>query len=126
MFRTTLLCITMAGSMACADTVQNGQVLFNLHCAACHGTDAKGGGPMAKALTVVPTDLTRLAAANDRRFPTDRVVSQVVGRTDVAGHGGDMPVYGWFFENPSDGVAGDDAPPAPVLEIIAWLKTIQR
>ena len=44
-----------------------GPALSKAYCASCHGTDAKGDGPMAKSLKVKPADLTRIAARNGGR-----------------------------------------------------------
>jgi len=38
--------------------------MFMTYCAVCHGKDAKGDGPAARALNKQPADLTRLAAKN--------------------------------------------------------------
>ena len=45
-----------------------GPDLFRAHCAACHGFDAKGGGPMAAALKGKVPDLTVLAKNNKGMF----------------------------------------------------------
>jgi mono/diheme cytochrome c family protein len=39
-------------------SLQRGKVLFNIHCALCHGTDGKGNGPLASHLQNKPFDLT--------------------------------------------------------------------
>ena len=46
-------------------------------------SDARGGGPLTQLLTVKPTDLTRLAERNNGRFPTDKVVETIDGRSDL-------------------------------------------
>ena len=62
-----------------------GPALYKAYCAACHGVDGKGGGPMAQSLKAKPTDLTHIST----RF----------GRAVVpAGHGTrDMPLCGPIF-----------------------------
>ena len=52
-------------ALAKTPDVERGRKLFNQHCASCHGTDAKGHGPVAPSLKVSPTDLT--AIQKDRR-----------------------------------------------------------
>ena len=77
-----------------------GQDLYNYYCASCHGRDGKGGGPVAAALTVLPPDLTTLAARHGGAFPREFVESFVVGNRDplVPAHGSkDMPVWGPIF-----------------------------
>jgi mono/diheme cytochrome c family protein len=45
-----------------------GKQEFEISCAVCHGMDAKGGGMVADALKVKPTDLTLLAKKNGGVF----------------------------------------------------------
>lgn len=67
-------------------------------CAACHGREGRGNGPLAEALSRRPTDLTRLSAGNGGAFPYDRVLAIIDGRYVVPGHGDrDMPVWGRQF-----------------------------
>ena len=50
-----------------------GPDLFRAHCAACHRSDGKGGGPLASKLKTEAPDLTQLAKKNDGQFPSARV-----------------------------------------------------
>lgn len=72
---------------------------YQAYCAVCHGKDAKGDGPMARALKVAPSDLTRIAVRNGGRFPTQRVERIISGESEVeAGHGTrEMPLWGPIF-----------------------------
>jgi mono/diheme cytochrome c family protein len=76
-----------------------GPVLYKAYCAVCHATDGKGGGPMAAALKVRPTDLTHIAARNHGVFPRERIEKIIAGDEQVlAGHGTrEMPVWGPVF-----------------------------
>lgn len=80
------------------DSIQ-GPALYAAYCAVCHGKGGKGDGPMAKALKVPPPDLTRLAARNGGKFPTERVQKIIASKEQVpAGHGTrEMPVWGPIF-----------------------------
>src|SRR5215472_7535040 len=61
-------------------------------CASCHGTDARGDGPVAPTLKVPPTDLTRLASRHGGKFPRQHVEDVVTGTAHVTAHGtSDMP-----------------------------------
>jgi len=76
-----------------------GADLYGAYCAVCHGSDAKGNGPMAKSLKTAPPDLTRIAARNAGSFPLARV-RRVISGAEVlgAGHGTrQMPVWGPIF-----------------------------
>jgi mono/diheme cytochrome c family protein len=76
-----------------------GSDLYQAYCAVCHGNDAKGGGPMARALRVPPSDLTRIAVHSGGIFPTQRVERIISGESEVAtGHGTrEMPLWGPVF-----------------------------
>ena len=81
---------------ASANTTIQGQELFRIYCAVCHGTDGKGGGPAAAALKTMPTDLTQLAAKNAGKYPDLRVRSALSGEEpNIPAHGSkDMPMWG--------------------------------
>jgi mono/diheme cytochrome c family protein len=92
----------LAGLVACAEpeVEPSGQIVFERYCAACHGLDGKGGGPVAASLTVKPADLTRLAPTSGGRFDEEAVMSAIDGRRAVEAHGPrDMPVWGSAFES---------------------------
>jgi Cytochrome c len=75
-----------------------GPDLFRAHCAACHGADAKGNGPMVSALKTKAPDLTVLAKNNGGKFPSARVRSQIMGDDVALSHGSrEMPVWGPIF-----------------------------
>ena len=112
-----------------AEDVVNGQALFRLSCAACHGLGAAGDGPMAGVLVVKPRNLTRLAADNGGAFPAERIAARIDGRDPLVSNGSPMPVYGYFFEGPGATLEGSDGPvrtTQPVADIIAWLRTVQE
>ena len=70
-----IIAITIIGSSACASAqnIDGGKTEYQSSCAACHGSDAKGGGPVGKALKTAPADLTVLAKNNNGVFPYDLV-----------------------------------------------------
>jgi mono/diheme cytochrome c family protein len=76
-----------------------GPALYKAYCASCHGTDAKGGGAMAKSLKVPPADLTRISARNAGKFPLMRIEGIISGEEQAgSGHGTrEMPVWGSIF-----------------------------
>ncbi|WP_227269457.1 c-type cytochrome [Roseobacter weihaiensis] len=129
MVRYILPLLVLCGTSSLADSHDPGHRLFQLHCAVCHGADARGTGSMADALTVVPADLTILQKQNNGIFPTARVVAQIDGRASLPGHGSNMPVYGWFFEGPKTTMMAGDGQTleasAAIADIVRWLLTIQ-
>lgn len=75
-----------------------GQAEFLNSCAACHGEDGRGRGPIAGDLLKPPADLTLLTRGNDGAFPYYRVFAVIDGRYLVQGHGErEMPVWGRQF-----------------------------
>jgi len=72
--------------------------LFRAHCAACHGSDATGNGPLTSALKTKPADLTVLAKNNGGRFPSTRVRKTITGDDVLSSHGSrEMPIWGPIF-----------------------------
>lgn len=81
----------------------SGAASFKAYCAQCHGVSGRGDGPAAKALKVMPADLTTLAKRNGGRFP-DVAVKQVInGDIDNPVHGSrEMPMWGQVFRSVED------------------------
>jgi mono/diheme cytochrome c family protein len=101
-----------------------GDALYQLHCAACHGMDATGNGPMTRALKHAPPDLTRLSQRNGGSFPSARMKRIVEGR-DVDSHGDrEMPIWGDAFR--ARGGARSGADDAKIAAILTYLESIQH
>lgn len=82
----------------------SGKEMYAAYCAACHGTDGKGGGPAASALKIPPADLTLLSKNNGGKFPSMRVSSSIRSGSSVSAHGSkEMPVWGALFWSVSSG-----------------------
>ena len=107
-----------------------GSELFGEFCAPCHGASAVGDGPMAKVLSVPPTDLTRLSQSNEGVFPVFRVVRQIDGRDPMLAHGGDMPLFGEVFDFPDAAIAAETGQPIitaqSIVDIVGWLMSVQK
>jgi mono/diheme cytochrome c family protein len=102
-----------------------GAGLFRTYCSSCHGSDARGSGPIADQMRKIPPDLTRFAARNGGAFPGERVRRIVDGR-DVASHGDrDMPVWGDAFKRSAGGLS-EAALKARIDAIVAYLDAIQE
>ena len=113
-----------------AEDPDEGQALYMTHCAACHGAEAAGDGPMAPILTLQPPDLTALSADNAGVFPLLRVVRRIDGRDPLVAHGSPMPVYGDFFEQgASVALKAPSGQPVmtsePLAHLVAYLRGIQ-
>lgn len=76
-------------------TAPSGASLYRSYCASCHGQDCKGGGPVAEALRMRPSDLTALKRRNNGEFPLYRLKKMLDGSDELPAHGSKrMPVWG--------------------------------
>lgn len=111
------------------DPPAGGAALFAKHCAACHGADGRGAGPLAAELRTPPADLTRIAARAGGRFDEAAAMATIDGRRAVAAHGSrDMPVWGEVFasEFESDGAPRPQATALERSRLLAdYLRTLQ-
>jgi mono/diheme cytochrome c family protein len=77
----------------------SGKILYERHCASCHGPEGRGDGPAAEALAPRPSDLTRLQARLGGAYSLDQIMRAIDGRRTVRAHGTSaMPVWGQLFE----------------------------
>lgn len=101
----SLLIVAVASAGRSVDQTQlpptympSGEQMFEQYCAACHGTDAKGDGPLAPLLKTAPPDLTMLAKRHLGKFPYDYVANILEFGPGVSAHGAsDMPTWGPIF-----------------------------
>jgi mono/diheme cytochrome c family protein len=102
-----------------------GAMTFRTYCASCHGTSARGDGPLAQNMRRQPSNLTEIAKRNKGVYPRDLIYRVIDGRQKVVGHGGpDMPVWGDAFMRTSD--APDAASVARRIQaLVDYLETIQ-
>jgi mono/diheme cytochrome c family protein len=107
-----------------AQTLGAGRALFLERCAACHGADAKGGGPVAASLKGPVADLTKLPQKNGV-FDEARIRTSIDGTQTASAHGTrEMPVWGKVLAKTgakrSEGWAQAD-----IWTLIQYLKSIQ-
>ena len=75
-----------------------GEQMYQQYCAACHGRDAKGHGPLAPLLKTPPPNLTTLAKRHLGKFPYDYVSNILEFGPGPSAHGSsDMPTWGPIF-----------------------------
>ena len=124
------LALAVLASGAHAQDVRDGKAVYDRYCAACHGPNARGEGPMRMVLTVVPADLTGLQRANGGHFPLARVVQRIDGRDPIVAHGSEMPIYGDFFEARSVALRTERGETLrvspPMADLVAYLESLQR
>jgi mono/diheme cytochrome c family protein len=105
-----------------------GAELFSTYCATCHGVDARGGGPAARALRAPPPDLSRIAARRDGEFPESSLAMMIDGRFELPAHGSrEMPIWGARLANAIPGFAtGDEVARGQIACLLEYLKSLQR
>ena len=102
-----------------------GAELFRTYCAVCHGSGARGDGPLASSMTRRPADLTEIAKRNGGLFPSELVFRTIDGKKPVRGHGGpDMPVWGDAFARSRDG-GSEDKVKQMIDSLVNYLESIQ-
>jgi mono/diheme cytochrome c family protein len=80
------------------DQVKMGAVDYQNFCAACHGKDARGNGPVAVELKTAPPSLRNLAARRNGVFDVNEIVKIIDGRAMPRAHGTpEMPIWGSLF-----------------------------
>lgn len=105
-------------------TVAGGE-LFRTYCAVCHGSGARGDGPLAPSMLRKPSDLTEIAKRNGGLFPPELVFRIIDGKRPVRGHGGpDMPVWGDAFARSRDG-GSEEKVKQMIDSLVSYLESIQ-
>ena len=73
----------------------NGKAMYVSYCAACHGLEGRGDGPVAPELKTPPTDLTAESRNNGGRFPQAHIAAVLQFGETARAHGtAEMPVWG--------------------------------
>jgi mono/diheme cytochrome c family protein len=108
---------------AAADDV-SGAALFANHCAACHGPQGEGDGPVAGVMQITVPNLRTLAQRNHGTFPADSVARYIDGREIPASHGDrQMPIWGDVFSAEASGSEKDVQ--TRIAAIVAFVKKLQ-
>jgi hypothetical protein len=103
-------------------------------CADCHNADAKGNGSLAKNLTKIPPDLTRIRERAHGIFDEKAVYDWILGLKMTESHGSrEMPIWGdWLMDEAvEDSTSLDAAKVAEreverrIMAIVKYLKTLQ-
>jgi len=105
-----------------------GERIYKVSCAACHGADARGTGPVAPLLTVPVPDLTRISQRRGGQFPELEVFRIIDGQSELAGHGPrHMPVWGYeFFGDDADDEVAHRRATEKVDRLVAYLRSLQQ
>lgn len=111
-----------------ATSAASGKQMYESYCAVCHGADGRGNGPAAVALKTPPPDLTKLASANEGKFPEAHIYSVLQFGVETPSHGTEgMPIWGPALRSLDHG-----SPVANMTEhqrlsnLTEYLRTLQR
>jgi len=102
-----------------------GEIVFKGYCRSCHGSEAKGDGPVSEYLNVKPANLTAISERNDGEFPFDKVFKAIEGGKPVRGHGNsEMPVWGDALKKIRDGQTEEEVR-EKITDLVHYLWSIQ-
>jgi mono/diheme cytochrome c family protein len=105
----------------------SGAEIFDRFCASCHGSEARGDGPVSRSLNVVVPDLTTIALRYGE-FPAAKIRDVIDGRgVDLRAHGTrTMPVWGYEFwvEEGAD-IDAQKAVRDAIVRLVDHLRSIQ-
>jgi mono/diheme cytochrome c family protein len=103
------------------DKNARGQQLYMEYCASCHGTDGKGGGPVAASLKTAVTDLTKIPL-QEGKFPALKIKNIISGQYTVPPHGTrEMPVWSLYFSH----TRGRGVAEANLVALTRYIESIQ-
>jgi mono/diheme cytochrome c family protein len=86
-----------SSSLTDIEQINQGEVLFGLYCASCHGSNARGGGPVAQEMKTPPPSLRDITKRRGI-FDEQEIMTYVDGRNMPRAHGSsEMPVWGTLF-----------------------------
>jgi mono/diheme cytochrome c family protein len=145
LFRTVILVLPLAlmalpdaraGQTATPeDQIKMGAADYQNFCAACHGKDATGNGPVAIELKTTPPSLRKVAARRNGAFDANDIARIIDGRDMPRAHGTpEMPIWGSLFRFVAEasGVLTSDIEDSEkdaqkhILAITKYLETIQE
>ena len=127
-----------------AQDLDKGRAEYLSSCAACHGADGKGKGPMSSRLKAKPANLTILAKRNKGVFSPDAVYEMIDGRKTSRSHrSSEMPIWGCrqgpppnsrrraYKPKPLESFLDLSCDPEPVirdriLSVVEYLKHLQQ
>ena len=105
--------------------VTKGKLVYGRYCVSCHGSEARGDGPLAQDLKPAVPDLTTLASRHAGQYPFERVERVIELGEPLRGHGtSEMPAWGEAFKK----TKGIEAPtPKEAIRNLAhYLWSIQQ
>ncbi len=105
----------------------SGLDLYLNYCAACHGANGEGDGPVASVMQVQAPNLRLLSQRNNGTFPAEAVTEYIDGRAVVSSHGDRrMPVWGDVFRwADGDDVEAEQLAQQRVAAVVDFIREMQ-
>lgn len=126
------VCVFSFAERATAQDVEIGQEEYRLHCAACHGLEGRGDGPIGQILKTPAPNLAMITERNGGKFPVQKIYDIIEGSSVVAAHGTrDMPLWGDRYrrqtkpQTPDQASMSNDQAQQHVLSLVYYLGTLQ-
>lgn len=133
MKKLALAMLTAASFLACSALAADyssltGEQLYHRFCAACHGLEAAGDGPVADSFRIEVPDLRFISRRNQGQFPGRRIEEIIDGRTMIPAHGSRvMPVWGYEFWTQAGSDSQAEYQTRSMLKrLVGYLRSIQR
>ncbi len=121
-----------AADAVTAEDAGNGKQEYLMHCAACHGLEGRGDGPIGQMLKTPAPNLALIAQRNGGTYPAQKVYEIIDGSSVVAAHGTrDMPLWGDRYrrdpkpQTPDQTSAASDLAQQRILSLVDYLGTLQ-
>jgi mono/diheme cytochrome c family protein len=105
---------------------ESGAQMYKDYCAACHGMEGKGNGPVVEFLKAPPPDLTTMAQRNGGKFPAESVSMTLRFGTEKHPHGtSDMPVWGPLFRSLQGSKVTDPLIKLRIANLTSYIESLQ-
>ena len=125
--------LTVTANAWALTPLERGRIEYDHQCASCHGTTAKGDGPLRPFLVKAPSDLTTLAQRQGGQLHEQQLREMIDGRgmQEPGPHGSrEMPVWGQRFrEDAQQTRMGRWKPERQVRQrldaLVAYLQSVQ-
>ena len=125
-------CAMSVADHAAARDAKIGQEEYRLHCAACHGLEGLGDGPIGQILKTPAPNLALITERNGGKFPVQKIYDIIEGSSVVAAHGTrDLPLWGDRYraatspQTPDQVSLANDQAQQRVLSLVYFLGTLQ-
>ena len=121
-----LVAIALAAVPGAAAETDDGQLLYRVHCLACHGEEGQGDGPMRDQLETTIPDLTTLTSRHDGEYPSEEIHQIIDGRQESPTHGTRaMPVWGFTFQSTGSDADQEREVQEMITALTRYLESLQ-